>query len=255
MSELSNLNPTGRFSGLADVYARHRPDYPDAAVDFVLAHCGLGPGAVLADIGSGTGISSRQLAGRGLRVIGVEPNAEMRGKAEAASSGADAPIYRHGSAEATGLPADSCDAVLAAQAFHWFASEKALHEFRRILKPNGWVVLLWNERDESDPFTAAFGDVIRTAKDAGSLEKSRSKCADVLLATPLFRNGCRERFVHEQALGEDGLLGRAFSMSYAPREPAKAAPFAAALRSVFARFQKDGQVLLRYVTTVTAAQK
>src|SRR5262245_1886611 len=139
MSDLSAANPTGRFTGLADVYARCRPDYPDEALDFLIRHCGLGAGAVVVDVGSGTGISSRQLARRGLRVIGVEPNDEMRSRAaaEPAPEGGPAPTYHEGRAEATGLPDGCADAVLAAQAFHWFEPDPTLAEFRRILKPHG----------------------------------------------------------------------------------------------------------------------
>src|SRR5439155_17024812 len=123
-----------RFTGLADVYAQCRPDYPAAAIDFILAHRSLKPGATLVDVGCGTGISSRLFAARGLRVIGIDPNADMRRRAEAEPTppGAPAPIYRDGRGEATGLSDASANAVLAAQAFHWFDAEAALREAYRI---------------------------------------------------------------------------------------------------------------------------
>src|SRR5438045_3467049 len=116
MSPLSDANPTGRFSGLAEVYAKCRPDYPAEAVDFILARCGLAPGARLVDVGSGTGISARLFARRGLEVIGVEPNADMRRQAaaEPLPPGVPVPAYRDGCGEATGLPDACADAVLAA---------------------------------------------------------------------------------------------------------------------------------------------
>src|SRR4051812_24144537 len=128
MSELSRCDPTGRFSGLADIYARHRPTYPAAAIDHILEYCSLDRGGVLVDVGSGTGISSRQFAARGLTVIGIEPNADMRSRAEAEPfpAGVGPPTYRDGRAEATGLPDACCQAVLAAQAFHWFKLGEAL---------------------------------------------------------------------------------------------------------------------------------
>src|SRR5262245_21600195 len=92
MSDLAGMNPTGRFSGLAELYARCRPDYPAAALDFVLSRCGLAPGALLVDVGCGTGIAARLFAGRGLRVVGVEPNADMRRRAEAEPLAPGAPV-------------------------------------------------------------------------------------------------------------------------------------------------------------------
>ena len=83
MPDLSAMDPTGRFSRLAEVYAKCRPDYPPSAIEYILGRCGLEPGDTLIDVGSGTGISARQFAARGLRVLGVEPNDAMRRQAEA----------------------------------------------------------------------------------------------------------------------------------------------------------------------------
>jgi SAM-dependent methyltransferase len=257
VTDRSAANPLERFTGLAKLYARCRPDYPAAALDFILGRCRLGPGSVLVDVGCGTGISSRRFAERGVAVVGVDPNDDMRAEAEAqaVSAGRPAPRYRKGTAEATGLPDVYADAVLAAQAFHWFEPGRALGEFHRILKPDGWAILMWNERDESDPFTAAYGAVLRTGPDAVRVEAERGRAGEPLLTSPLFQHGERVNFTNEQELDEDGLLGRAFSASYAPREPAAALVFAASLRAVFARFQHGGRVALRYETSVYVAQR
>jgi SAM-dependent methyltransferase len=145
--------------------------------------------------------------------------------------------------------------VLAAQAFHWFELDDALREFHRILKPAGWAVLLWNERDESDPFTAAYGAVQQSVSDAAAMEQSRQRSGEPILVHPQFQNAERVRFSHEQVLDEEGLLGRALSVSYAPRDPIAVEAFKEALQRVYTRFQQGGRVVLRYQTTVVVAQR
>jgi SAM-dependent methyltransferase len=255
--DLSHCNPTERFTGLAGAYDRYRPSYPAAALDVIVQRCGLGEGAILIDVGSGTGISSRLFAARGIRVLGIEPNDEMRGQAfrVPVPPGQPVPEYRQGTAEATGLPDGVAAAVVSAQAFHWFDPAAALPEFHRILRPGGWVALLWNERDEADPFTAAFGAVIRTAKDAAAVEGPRGRAGEPLLAHPLFEAGERARFPGEQDVDEQGLIGRAFSASYAPKAPVEIEAWNEGLRRVFAAHQRDGRVTLRYETTVYLARR
>jgi SAM-dependent methyltransferase len=248
---------TDRFTGLASLYARHRPTYPDDALDYIVSKGGLTHGSVLIDVGCGTGISARQMAARGLRVIGIEPNQDMRARAQAepVAPGSIAPEYRDGTAEATGVPPASADAVLAAQAFHWFDPDAALKEFHRILRPGGSVALLWNERDESDPFTAAYGATFRSLPETAAVEGPRGQAGNALFHTPWFEDCQRVDFAHSQEADEEGLLGRAFSASYAPKDPERAADFAEKLRQVFASYQRDGRVVLRYVSSVYLARR
>jgi SAM-dependent methyltransferase len=257
MTELSQQNPLGRFSDRADLYARHRPSYPAEAVSFIITNCGLDGHTLLVDIGCGTGISTRLFAERGIPVLGIEPNDAMRTQAEAATppAGGVAPRYQPGRAEATCLPDGAAAAVLSAQAFHWFDPPSALEEFRRILCPGGWVALMWNERDEQDPFTGAVGDVMRTLPDTNAVELPRARANRPLLESTLFQEAQVRRFGSEQVVDEDGLLGRMLSASYAPREPAAVEVFAAALRQVFDRFQQEGKAILRYETAVTVARR
>src|SRR5262249_35002398 len=153
------------------------------------------------------------------------------------------PDYRAGRAEATGLPDGAADVVLSAQAFHWFEADAALREFHRVLKPGGWVALMWNERDESDPFTAAYGAALQAGSGAAAVEGPRGRGGEPLLTHPLYRQAELLTFANEQSLDEDGLIGRTFSASYAPREPAAVEALAEALRDLFARYQKDGRVV------------
>jgi SAM-dependent methyltransferase len=253
----SETDPTRRFSGLATAYARFRPTYPESAVRFVLDRCGLTPSSVLVDVGCGTGISSRGFAAHGLHVIGIEPNEEMRAEAESepAPRGAPRPEYRKGRAEATGLPDASADAVLAAQAFHWFEPSATLPEFHRILRPGGWVVLLWNTRDERDPFTAEYGRILWSLTDRARTPEIREDSPAALEVSPLFAARETADFPNDQRLDEEGLVGRAFSASYAPKEAERREAYAAALHALFQTHARDGAVVLRYTTEVHLAQR
>jgi SAM-dependent methyltransferase len=257
MAELYDLDPLGRFAGLADIYSRSRPTYPKEMIDVLITRCRLDENSLVVDVGCGTGISSRLFAARRISVVGIEPNEEMRSVAEAESREDifTVPRYRPGQAEATDLPDQVTDLVLAAQAFHWFKPELALAEFHRILKPAGWTALVWNERDEANPFTAAYGKVVRSTPKTAGIEGPRRQAGDPLLVSPLFQQAQRLTFRHEQTVDQEGLVGRALSASYAPRDPHDVKAFVQALQEVFARFQKNGHVSIIYETSLFLAQK
>jgi ubiquinone/menaquinone biosynthesis C-methylase UbiE len=255
MAELHRQDPLGRFTDLADDYDRYRPDYPAEAIACILQTAALGPHSLVADVGCGTGISSRLIAAQGIPVIGIEPNEAMRQRAEAASPASGALLtYRSGRAEATGLANASVNAVLSAQAFHWFEPAAALAEFQRILVLGGWVFLTWNERDETDACTSDYGAVIRTASDARDMEQGRHRAGEVLGQSPLFENAELSTFIHRQTLDCDGLIGRAFSISYAPRDPSGVMAWRTALNEVFERHRQQGHVTLHYRTSLYLAR-
>lgn len=243
-----------RFDGLADLYARARPDYPRVALEHVRARTGLAQGEVAADIGSGTGISTRLVAGLGWRVIGIEPNAEMRARAEEVAATGSVE-YRAGTGEATGLEDGSVALVVCAQVFHWLEPEAALHEFRRVLRPDGWVALLWNERDERDPATAAYGAVLRWSDEAADLEDRRRRAGYALLESPWFVDGERVDFPHEQVLERQGAIERALSVSYAPRDAADRERFVHRLEEILERHGTGDRLRLSYRTTVWTARR
>lgn len=140
------MDPVKRFSNRADNYAKYRPGYPAGVVDILKSECDLQESSIIADIGSGTGILSELFLKNGNQVAGVEPNEAMRLEAERLLAPYIRFISVDATAEVTTLKTESVDFVAAAQAFHWFDREKAKREFARILKPRGWVVLIWNER-------------------------------------------------------------------------------------------------------------
>lgn len=242
---LHTLNPLNRFSDRAEEYVKYRPSYPSAAIDKILE--GLTASQVIAaDIGAGTGISSRLLAQRGVSVIAIEPNTAMREVAQTHPN----VEFRPGSAEITNLPDTSVDLVTCFQAFHWFNPEPALFEFRRILEPKGRLALVWNNRDKQDIFTDEYSQFIRKIANNHPAE-SRIKTLEPLLQTPHFVNICEYNFVNRQELDLDGLIGRAMSTSYIPREGLAYEQLIFGLQELHQRY-RDGKnlVYIAYSTSV-----
>ncbi len=242
--------PTRRFTSRADNYARYRPTYPPAALDWLSAAAALRPGSVVADVGSGTGILTALLLARGATVYAVEPNAAMRAAAEAALADQPGFISIDATAEASGLPEASIDLVTAGQAFHWFEAEAARAEFQRILRPGGHVALIWNGRDRSaGGFVADYEALLQ--EYAGQYQRLRHGSRMEKITT-LFADGFEMRvFDHARPLDYDAVLGGLLSGSYSPLpgDP-RYEPMVARLEAIFAAHQRDGQVIMPYRTQV-----
>src|SRR5436190_9597322 len=233
---------TGYFTGLAGIYAQCRPTYPREAIEAILE--GLPRPVTVADVGCGTGISSRLLAAAGANVIGIDPNQDMLEQARRETVIGGAIDYRIGTGERTGLNGASVDIVVCAQSFHWFDATTALKEFHRITRsPHGRVALVWNVRDDRDAFTAGYGEIVRRAQeDAESRGRSvgREHAGDPTLGS-WFVDARLTVFPNTQQLDLDGLLGRIRSASYFPKpdNPLRA-ELESDLRILFDRFQHEG---------------
>lgn len=202
----------------------------------------LTPGRRCVDLGAGTGIASRQLAAAGWSVTGVEPNDAMRAKAVAAGGG---PVHVAGRAEDTGLPAGSADLVLGAQAWHWFALDRALAEVDRLLAPGGVAVAAWNVRVETG-FARAYEEaLLRWSSEYAQVPKPEPTLHALRARRPAAREA---RFPHAQRLDRDGVIGRAWSSSYVVHGVTDRTGFDAALDAAFAAFAVDGRVELAYDT-------
>jgi SAM-dependent methyltransferase len=248
---LHEMSPTTRFSGRVSDYVKYRPSYPADAIGAVVDGLGDPASLAAADVGAGTGISSRLLADRGVRVIAVEPNAKMRLAAEAHPQ----VEWREGTAEATWLADGSVDVVLCAQAFHWVKQPEALVEFARILRPRGRIAIMWNERDVTDPLMTGYRDAIR---EIGGEHPAEMGPFDpgVIGRSGLYEPVRLVEVANSQRLDEAGLIGRAMSASYVPKEGEKAERLVARLRELWAKHREaDGCVTMRYVTRVWVAER
>ena len=242
------MTPESRFSGRAELYAKFRPGYPGTVIDVLREEAGLSAKSVVADVGSGTGISARLLAPHVELVYAVEPNAEMRAEAER-----EEPVNVvsvDNTAEATGLVSGKLDFVVAATAFHWFNAAGARKEFRRILKPGGLVVLMWNMRArDTSELVAAYETLLQ---DFGT-DYSASLMSDKWKApaAEFFGAGKFEHRVlpNHQDFDFEGFKGRLLSASYAPLPGhADYEPMMDRLREIFERYQVEGRVRFDYET-------
>ena len=244
-------DPVARFSNRVENYAKYRPGYPAGVLDILESECRLTNASIIADVGSGTGILSEIFLKNGNPVIGIEPNAAMRQAAEGLLSGFENFVSVDATAEATTLKPASVDFVTAGQAFHWFDRDKAKLEFARILKPGGWVVLIWNERRlDSTPFLRDYEKLlllygtdynqVRHENVAGEIEH--------FFAPHTFKLKSLENAQHFDFAS---LKGRTRSASYTP-EPGSPnfEPLFAQLEELFNTHENNGTITFEYDTRV-----
>ena len=245
------LSSTERFSTRVDNYIKYRPSYPADVLELLRVSCDLAATSKVADIGSGTGILTELLLETGAEVFAVEPNREMREAAERLLS--DYGRFRSvpGTAEATTLPDASVDLVTASQSFHWFDVQKARRELARILKPRGWVMLIWNERPlDAGAFLDAYETLLR--RHAAEYDQITNSRADEAKIREFFGHPPETAvFSNRQTFDFAGLEGRLMSSSYAP-EPGhpEYEPMMAGLRDLFERHNRGGKIIFPYRTLV-----
>ncbi len=237
------MDNTGKFSSKVEDYVKYRPDYPRDCIEYLQAALGLNSNSLVADIGAGTGIFSRQLAALAGCVYAIEPNRNMRLACERLCSAFPAVRTMDGSAENTGLPDSSVDLITSAQAFHWFDREKCRIEFSRVLKADGRVILVWNSRDAGSELIRQNDALCRKlcpdfSGFSGNYDANR-EVADFFKA-----ESCDHKvFENDRVLTLDEFIGSSLSASYAP-VPADAnyRLFVDELRDLFARYSRDGRL-------------
>lgn len=244
---------TRRFSSRVADYVRYRPGYPPEILQTLKTECGLTPTSVIADVGSGTGFLARLFLEHGNRVYGIEPNKEMREEGERLLSQWPQFVSIAAPAEATTLPAHSVDFVTAGQAAHWFDLDEARREFRRILRPGGWLMLVWNDRaTATTPLLREYEQLLRSyCPEYAEVERVASDAEKLFDPVPVRVSS----FPSQQVFDLEGLLGRLRSSSYAPQEGhANHVPMLSELRAIFDKYQRDGRVIFAYETMMYYAK-
>lgn len=245
-------DPTARFSDRAEDYVKYRPHYSHDVVHALREACGLKPEHVVADIGCGTGMLAELFLDNGNPVIGIEPNQAMRQEGEKYL--AQYPNFRmlEGSAEATTLADESAEFVTAGQAFHWFRPVETRAEFARILKPGGWVVVVWHQRaTQGTPFLLAYEQfVLRHSHDYELVSRKYAASYDAVqhFFAPNPMTLIQQH--NQQHLDLDGLRGRLLSSSYIPKSGEKHEAMIEALPELHSQHARDDRVTLEYDTNI-----
>lgn len=248
------MNYTNRFDGKSEIYAMARPKYASRFFDYLKNTLNISVGSVFADIGSGTGIFTEQLLKCGYKVFAVEPNDDMRKKAEEKLSDDKNFISINGKDTDVNLPDNSVDYITAAQAFHWFDSEVFKKECRRILKRGGNVIVVYNFKDEKSACTKALADLYRkyNSEFCGfSNGMSGKKCISFFAGKcDIFRTD------NTQIYDRQGYINNVLSSSYSLKDDdGRYAEYLKEINGIFDMFSSDDRIVvptetIAYIGTV-----
>jgi SAM-dependent methyltransferase len=244
------LKSTERFSSRVADYRKYRPHYPQDVVATLRTECELTPAALVADIGSGTGCLTELFLANGNPVFAIEPNRDMRQAGGQLLSRYPGLQSIDGTAESTTLRDESVDFVVSGQAFHWFDRKAAHAEFLRILKPGGWAMIVWNDRDRTaTPFMIAYDQLLKTYSAEYARIDHRQAYEDPLRA---FYGACKcetKTFRYVQSFDLAGVQGRLLSSSYTPEAGhPEHEPMLGKLAGIFQECQIDGRIEFVYTT-------
>ena len=233
------MDYTNRFDGKGEIYAKARPKYAEKLFDYIKNDLKIPAGSVFADVGSGTGIFARQLIDRGYRVFAVEPNADMRRKAEEELNGNGNFTSVRGSDENMNLPGNSVDCISAAQSFHWFNPEAFKKECRRVLKPGGKIFIVYNSKVDSAECTKALAELnYKYSPDFHGFSNGMSSEKCLFFFS---KNGVVFRTDNTLIYDRQGYVNRALSSSYSLKESDENySGYLKGLNEIFDTFSKDG---------------
>ncbi|MBN1633571.1 MAG: class I SAM-dependent methyltransferase [Ignavibacteria bacterium] len=239
-----------RFNNRAEYYVKYRPEYPEGIIGILEKEIHFDESKDIADIGSGTGILSKLFARNGNIVFGVEPNEEMRTKAEKLMFSYFNFISVNGTAENTTLADSSVDIITAAQAYHWFNAPKTKQEFKRILRNNGYVVIIFNVRKNNTPFMKAYNKLQENLKT--DFKKVRLENVKGNHIVNFFDNLKikKKQLDNLQELDFLSLKGRLLSCSYVPLEGSENNRVLKELKKIFDTYSVKGKIKIEYKTDI-----
>lgn len=240
-----------RFSSRVENYIKYRPGYPDEIIPTLQLEIGLMSDDIIADIGSGTGLSAKLFLENGNTVYGVEPNELMRKAAEGLLSEYENFISIHGSSEVTNLKDNEIDLIVCAQAFHWFDRAKTKLEFQRIANSGAHLCLIWNDRKETEPFQQDYEKLIQEFAIDYNEISHRNITQEVI--RDFYEPNSFKKFIlnYKQHFKLEGLIGRIISSSYMPNIDHPNFPqLKNAIVSLFNKYEQNGIVTFAYNTNL-----
>lgn len=244
------MDQTRRFSNRVSDYILYRPQYPIGLIPLLEKKIGLTSQAVVADVGSGTGISSIPFLNNGNVVYAVEPNLEMREAAEEIHQDDSNFKSINGTAEATTLPNASVDLIFSGQAFHWFDLERAKIEWQSILKPDGHIVLCWNQRNDKTPFLSDYEAILKQHISSYRDVQHRNITNEKIQAFLEPRKLKVHVLPNYQKFDLQGLKGRLMSSSYCPVAGKEHDLLMSAMEQLFQKHHQQNKITFDYETYV-----
>lgn len=239
---------TKRFADHVNDYIKYRPSYPQQMLKVLEQRISFNKGKIVADIGSGTGLSSIPFLENGNKVFAVEPNEEMRAAQERMLAQFNQFTSINGTAESTTLADHSVDIIFSGQAFHWFDKIASKEEFRRILKPNGTIVLVWNSRSTRSAFQVAYEKILYDTIEEYKTVNHRNVDEKIISDFFLPQEVESATIANSQVFDLDGLKGRLKSSSYCPKAGVALEELMSRIDGLFSKFEDGGKVQFVYDT-------
>lgn len=247
--DINYFNPTNRFSNNIKKYELYRPSYPKEIIEYFNKKIDL-KNMIVADIGAGTGIFTKLLLENGNKVYSIEPNEKMRHTAIKLLSEYEEAEFIDSKAESILLDDNSVNIITVAQAFHWFNTKKALQEFYRIIRDNGYVILLWNDLSYNSNFRNEYESIFKEYSE--EYNKINHKIHEEELNKIFYPNKIiKETFNFHQILNLNDFIGRFLSSSFSPHEKDGCyGDFVFSVKKLFNKYKEDEKVRIQYNSCV-----